>query len=209
MGAGKTSVKLIAQPGGTIEIQTGIVDQGGGNLTAVQRVVSAQLGVERERIRLVHKGTDEAGKIPRGGSRGTHIVGNSALNAVGELSAALRARGWNGAAATWPDAVDALARAAATPPVVRQGLRQQLKNTAADDPTISPTAYAVDVSVDAETGVVDIEQVTFVVMQARSSIRSRHKGQVDGGFMTGVRARDDRRTAGRRRTDSQSLARRL
>ena len=38
VGGGKTSVKLIAHAGGTIEVQTGLADQGGGNITAVQRV---------------------------------------------------------------------------------------------------------------------------------------------------------------------------
>ena len=184
VGAGKTSVKLIARPGGTIEIQTGIADQGGGNLTAVQRVVSAQLGIARERILMVHKGTDEAGEDPgAGGSRGTHIVGNSALNAVEQLSAALRERGWNGSPATWPDAVDALARAAATP-VEFVGAYDSSKVPGAGDAN-NYAAYAVEVAVDHETGVVDIKQITFVADTGTMINPVAFRGQVDGGFMFG------------------------
>jgi CO/xanthine dehydrogenase Mo-binding subunit len=184
VGAGKTSVKLIAHPGGTIEIQTGIVDQGGGNLTAVQRVVSAQLGIDRERIHMVHKGTDEAGEDPgAGGSRGTHIVGNSALNAVEQLGEALRAHGWNGTSATWPDAVDAFARASATPPVF-VGSYDSSKIPGAGDAN-NYAAYAVEVSVDRETGVVDIKQITFVADTGTMINPVAFRGQVDGGFMFG------------------------
>ncbi len=183
VGGGATSVKLIARAGGTIEIETGIADQGGGNLTAVQRAVSTKLGVPLDRIRLAHRGTDAAGNDPgAGGSRGTHIVGNAALAATEQLNDALRAAGWDGAPATWSAAVDSLARAAATPPSF-VGAYDSSKNPAADDNNFA--AYAVDVSVDAETGVVDIEQVTFVCDTGTIINPVAHKGQVDGGFMFG------------------------
>jgi len=183
VGGGATSVKLIVQAGGTIVIETGIADQGGGNLTAVQRVVSTTLGIERERVRLVHRGTDVAGNDPgAGGSRGTHIVGNAALNAVEQLNDALRPAGWDGSPANWPDAVDRLARATATPPVF-VGTYDSSKNPLADDNNYA--AYAVEVSVDAETGVVDVEQVVFVCDTGTVINPIAHRGQVDGGFMFG------------------------
>jgi CO/xanthine dehydrogenase Mo-binding subunit len=184
VGGGASSVKLIARAGGTIEIETGLADQGGGNLTAVQRVVSSALGVARERIRLVHKGTDVAGNDPgAGGSRATHIVGNAALAALNQLSDALRAAGWNGSPESWPDAVDAFARAAATPPEF-VGTYDSSQNPVAEHAE-NYAAYAVEVAVDPETGEVSVEQVTFVADTGTVINPVAHRGQVDGGFMFG------------------------
>ena len=131
----------------------------------------------------MHRGTDAAGNDPgAGGSRGTHIVGNAALAAAEQLNDALRAAGWDGSPATWPDAVDALARATATPPSF-VGAYDSSKNPAADDNNFA--GYAVEVSVDAETGVVDIEQVTFVCDTGTIINPVAHRGQVEGGFIFG------------------------
>jgi CO/xanthine dehydrogenase Mo-binding subunit len=184
VGSGTTSVKLIAQAGGTIEIETGIADQGSGNLTAVQRVVARKLGVALDRIRLVRKGTDAALEDPgAGGSRATHIVGNAALAAVEALNEALRAAGWDGSAAAWSDAVDAFARAS-TAPREFVGKYDSSKNPAAADAN-NFAAYAVDVRVDPETGAVDVEKVTFVADTGMVINPVAHRGQIDGGFMFG------------------------
>ena len=184
VGGGKTSVNLVAQTGGIIEINTGFADQGGGNLTAVQRVLSAQLGVERERIHMAHKGTDSVGEDPgAGGSRGTHVVGNAALNAVEQLNDALRAAGWDGSPATWSSAVDAFARLAATPPVI-VGTYDSSRNPAAVHAK-NCGAYAVEVAVDRETGEVTIAQITLVCDTGTMINPIAFRGQVDGGFMFG------------------------
>jgi len=183
VGGGTSGVKLIAQAGGTIEIQTGLADQGGGNLTAVQRAVSATLGIPRERIRLVHRGTDVAESDPgAGGSRATHIVGNAALAAVEQLSTALRNAGWDESPASWPDAVEALVRASATPPAF-VGTYDSSKNPAADDNNFA--SYAVEVTVDPETGTVKVEQIVCVVDTGTILNPVAYRGQVDGGFMFG------------------------
>lgn len=184
VGAGKTNVKLIARAGGTLDVETGLADQGGGNLTAVQRVLAAKLGVPRERIRLFHKGTDVAGEDPgAGGSRATHIVGNAALNALEKLDDALRAAGWNGAPETWTAAVDALVRASAQAPEFRGSYDSAAVPGAGDANNYA--AYAVEVAVDPETGVVAIEQVTFVADTGTMINPVAYRGQVDGGFMFG------------------------
>ena len=83
VGSGKTNVKLIARPGGTIDIETGLADQGGGNLTAVQRVVSAKLGIPLERIRLVSQGHrrgrrgSRCGRQPRNAHRRQRDAGRA------------------------------------------------------------------------------------------------------------------------------------
>src|SRR6202040_4159317 len=46
-------------------------------------------------------------------------------------------------------------------------------------------AYAIEVSVDRETGVVEIEQVTFVGDTGTMINPVAYRGQVDGGFMFG------------------------
>lgn len=184
VGSGKTNVTLIARAGGTLDFETGLADQGGGNLTAVQRILSAKLGVPLDRIRLFHRGTDAVGEDPgAGGSRATHIVGNAALNALEKLNDALRATGWNGSPETWPSAVDALARNSATPPEF-PGSYDSATVPGANDAN-NYAAYAVEVAVDRETGVVDIEQVTFVGDTGTMINPVAFRGQVDGGFIFG------------------------
>jgi CO/xanthine dehydrogenase Mo-binding subunit len=183
VGAGKTNVKLIARAGGMLDVETGLADQGGGNLTAVQRVLSAQLGVPLDRIRLFHKGTDVAGEDPgAGGSRATHIIGNAALNALEKLNDALRAAGWDGTPGAWPPAVDALARAST--PAEFHGSYDSAAVPGAGDAN-NYAAYAVEVAVDRGTGVVDITQVTFVGDTGTMINPVAYRGQVDGGFMFG------------------------
>ena len=184
VGGGKTNVKLIARAGGTLDLETGVADQGSGNLTAMQRVLSAQLGVPRQRIRLFHKGTDVAGEDPgAGGSRSTHIIGNAALNALEKLNDTLRAAGWNGSPDTWPDAVDALVRASSAAPEF-YGSYDSGANPAAEHAN-NYAAYAVEVAVDPETGVVDFEAITFVADTGTIINPVAFRGQVDGGFMFG------------------------
>ncbi|HEY5349167.1 MAG TPA: xanthine dehydrogenase family protein [Candidatus Lustribacter sp.] len=183
VGGGATSVKLIPRSGGTIRIETGYADQGGGALTAVQRVVSATIGIERERVQLVHAGTDVAGTDPgAGGSRVTHVVGNAALNAVQQLHAALAAAGWDGSPASWPDAVDALARSASPPSFT--GAYDSSRNPAAEANTYG--GYVVDVAVDEATGAVRIENVLFVGDTGTVINPVAHRGQIDGGFIFGL-----------------------
>ena len=148
------------------------------------RVLRAQLGVPDARIRLFHRGTDVAGEDPgAGGSRATHIVGNAALNALEKLNDALRAAGWNGTPDSWSAAVDALARAS-TAPAEFHGSYDSATVPGANDAN-NYAAYAVEVAVDRETGVVDIEQVTFVGDTGTMINPIAFRGQVDGGFIFG------------------------
>jgi CO/xanthine dehydrogenase Mo-binding subunit len=182
VGGGKTSVTLSPRAGGRIRFETGLADQGGGARTAVQRIVAATLGIDLDRIEIVQAGTDIAGNDPgAGGSRATHIVGNAALAAVEQLGAALTAAGWNGTAAAWPGAVDALARSAAG--TTFTGTYDSSTNPAAHANTYS--GYVIEVSVDSETGTVKIEDVVFVADTGTVINPLAHRGQIDGGFMFG------------------------
>jgi CO/xanthine dehydrogenase Mo-binding subunit len=182
VGGGKTSVKLTPCAGGNIRFETGLADQGGGARTAVQRIVAATLGIPLERVEIVQAGTDRAGNDPgAGGSRVTHIVGNAALRAVEQLGAALTAAGWDGTAAAWPAAVDALARSGSAGFI---GAYDSSTNPAAHANTYS--GYVIEVAVDAETGAVRIEDVLFVADTGTVINPLAHRGQIDGGFVFGL-----------------------
>ena len=73
-------------PHGMIDIKTGWADQGAGLLTALQRILSTEFGIEHNRITLSRVTTAEAPEDPgAGGSRGTHIMGQAALVAAARL----------------------------------------------------------------------------------------------------------------------------
>ena len=62
-GGGKTSLDATLQPDGTIDVLSGVPDQGGGGHTVVQRVIAATLWIAPERIRLRRGSTREAPPI--------------------------------------------------------------------------------------------------------------------------------------------------
>ncbi len=108
IGGGNSSVSLILERSGIIRAISGIADQGGGQLTMLQRVVAAALRIPLERVRPEANATDEAGfDLGAGGSRGTHVIGQAAIEACEKLRAALEGAGWDGGLDTWDTAVGA------------------------------------------------------------------------------------------------------
>jgi len=90
IGAGKTSLNLVLQPSGDLEVQTGTTEQGMGILTLLNRIVAADLGLDMARVRVGRGGTDVVPFDPGvGASRTTHIVGGAVLDATRQLRADL------------------------------------------------------------------------------------------------------------------------
>ena len=206
IGAGKTSLAMRANADGSIEAFTGSVEQGMGMLTVVQRVVAAELGIDDALVRPSRGSTEAVPFDPGvGASRTTHIVGQAARNAAEQLRADLEvvaAReaqrsaeplrlqdgafvAADGAAlVTWHSAMAALVREKGDDHVyvgVYDGEHEH------GVPEYNDFAgYAIDVSVDTETGTVTINDVVFVADVGTVINPVAHRGQVDGGFVMGL-----------------------
>ena len=183
IGGGTGVIVLRLQAHGTIDVGTGWADQGAGLLTALQRILSAELGIERERITLSRVSTDVAPEDPgAGGSKGTHIMGQAAIVAASHLRRALEQIGWDGRRASWDEAVDQL-REAGTVEFTGSftgghgGHGREWSNF---------SGYAVELSVDRETGEIDVHDVVLVADVGTVINPIAHRGQLDGGFAFGI-----------------------
>ncbi len=157
-GRGKTSLALEVLRDGTIDVLTGLTDQGGGALTMVQRVVAAELGLPPERVRVRHGSTAEAPYDPGvGGSRVTPAAGGAAL--VG--ARALKEAG------------------------LKPGTRVLGEH---DAPTgdHGVCVYVVDVGVDRDTGYVHLVDATLVADVGTVINPIALHGQLVGGFAMGL-----------------------
>ena len=183
IGGGNGVIVLRLQPHGGIDIRTGWADQGSGLLTALQRILSAEFGIDRKRITLSRVTTAAAPEDPgAGGSRGTHVMGQAALAAAAQLRAALDDIGWNGAAGSWDEAVDRLRDAEL---VEFTGTYSSGHGDHAGDWS-NFSGYAVELSVDRETGEIDLHSVLLVADTGTVINPLGHRGQLDGGFAFGI-----------------------
>src|SRR5829696_917327 len=100
IGAGATSVQVRLGEDGTVEVVTGVVDQGVGTYTVLHRVATAVLSVDPKRIVVRHCDTDGPAPDPGvGGQRVTHVLGRAAQAGATELKVRLEdlaaeAMGW-------------------------------------------------------------------------------------------------------------------
>ena len=207
IGGGKTSLNLILSAAGDIDIRTGTTEQGMGILTVVNRVVAADLGLDRARVRVVRGGTDAVPFDPGvGASRSTHIVGGAALDAAKQLRADLEAIATANAkrppgdltlrdgaftsadgsvTVSWNDAAAALVAARGGEPVAYTGTFDG--DAVHGEPQYNNfNGYVVDVTVDRETGAYTINDVTFCVDAGTIINPIAHRGQIDGGFVMGL-----------------------
>ena len=189
IGGGTGTIVLRLQPQGMIRVGTGWADQGAGLLTALQRIISAEFGIERERITLGRVTTAEAPEDPgAGGSKGTHIMGQAAIVAAGHLRRALDQIGWDGRRSSWDEAVDRL-REAGTDEFTgsytsSHGSHGSHGSHAREWSNFA--GYAVELSVDRETGEIELHDVVLVVDVGTVINPIAHRGQLDGGFAFGI-----------------------
>jgi CO/xanthine dehydrogenase Mo-binding subunit len=170
VGRGKTSLTLTLSADGTVEILTGVADQGGGAHTMIQRVVARELGVELARVRVRYGDTGRAKLDPGvGGSRVTPVAGNAALDGARKLRARLAELGLT---------VDDAARSAA--PLVVTGEGEQ------NEHLYGVYAYSVEVSVDRETGSFRVVDAVLVADVGTVINPVAIRGQLEGGFVFGL-----------------------
>ena len=207
IGAGKTSLNLLLNASGNLEVHTGTTEQGMGILTVLNRIVAVDLGLDLSRVRVGRGGTDVVPFDPGvGASRTTHIVGGAVLDATRQLRAdletvacelakrpagamQLRHGAFASADGTVQIAWDA---AAAALVAARGGEAVTYTGTFNGEPRHGDpqynnfNGYVVDVTVDRETGAYTIDDVTFCVDVGTVINPIAHRGQIDGGFVMGL-----------------------
>jgi len=177
LGGGKTSMVLTLAPDLGIDVLTGVLDQGGGAHTMIQRVIAGELGIPLERVRVRRGSTAEAPHDPGvGGSRVTPVAGGAALKGA----QALRAKCAELAGGT--GSFEALARVAVAlgGPIQVVGEHQTVSHDA------NVYCYSAEVAVDRETGQVRVLDVLLVVATGTILNPIAHRGQLEGGFVFGL-----------------------
>jgi CO/xanthine dehydrogenase Mo-binding subunit len=146
---------------GTVHALMGIADQGGGALTVMQRVIATELDIPLEKVKVRRGDTDEAPLDPGiGGSTLTAGAGGAVIDGARKLRERLAAGD--------------------TPPIRVTG------ESVPGGDVHCPYAYAVEVSVDRETGAYRIEDVLFVVDVGTVINPVALRGQLEGGFTFGL-----------------------
>jgi CO/xanthine dehydrogenase Mo-binding subunit len=190
IGAGKTSLLLRPHADGSIEVQSGTTEVGMGILTVLQRVIAAELGIDDALVRPARGGTDVVPFDPGvGASRTTHVVGRAALDAAAQLRADLDALATERAAQgeaplDWTDAMHALVAAKGADRTYTGTYDGEHAHGTPDYNNFA--AFAIDVSVDEQTGTVKINEVVHVVDVGTVINPVAHRGQIDGGFLMGL-----------------------
>jgi len=170
-GGGKTGVKLRLYDNGRVEVVTGLADQGAGAFTLVQRVIAHALSIDRTLVTVRQANTVEAPADPgAGASRVTHIVGRAAEDAVAKLQAILEA----GGKPSPSQPIEVVGTFDSDPP----------GSSHVADYTFS--AYAIDVTVDAETGALTVHDALLVADVGPILNPLAHRGQLEGGFVIGL-----------------------
>jgi CO/xanthine dehydrogenase Mo-binding subunit len=170
VGRGKTSLTLTLVADGSVEVLTGVADQGGGAHTMIQRVVARELGVDVSRVRVRQGDTGHANVDPGvGGSRVTPVAGNAALDGARKLKARVREIG-----GTLEDA----ARTAAPLTVTGEGEQ--------NEHLYGVYAYSIEVAVDRATGSLRVIDAVLVADVGTVINPVAVRGQLEGGFIFGL-----------------------
>ncbi len=166
-GGGKTSLRLRLHPNGEIDVLYGTPDQGSGSATVIRRIISAELGIEPEKISIRRGSTDEAPNDPgAGASRVTHIMGRATLDAVEKLRPHVGKKR--------SDTIEV------------SGAYNGEHHDAEHPADYSFSAFAVEVEVDRATGEVTLLGATLSVEVGPIINPVAHRGQIEGGFVYGV-----------------------
>jgi CO/xanthine dehydrogenase Mo-binding subunit len=170
VGRGKTSLTVTLAADGSVEVLTGVADQGGGAHTMIQRVVARQLDLDLTRVRVRRGDTGEANVDPGvGGSRVTPVAGNAALDGARKLKTRLAELGLT---------LDEAARSAA--PLAVTGVGEQ------NEHLYGVYAYSIEVAVDRETGAFRVVDAVLVADVGTVINPVAVRGQLEGGFVFGL-----------------------
>ena len=170
VGRGSTTISLQLERDGTIEARTGVGDQGGGQHTLIQRIVAATLAVDPLTVRVRRLSTEGPQDPGIGGSRVTPVHGGAALAAARALKEKLGGR--------------SVAEVAGG-----LGPGRALEASAKFDATAADhgaCAHAIEVAVDAETGMVRVLKAVLAVDVGQVINPVGLRGQLEGGFVYGL-----------------------
>jgi CO/xanthine dehydrogenase Mo-binding subunit len=184
IGGGTTNVTLRLLPSGEIVARSGVADQGGGQLTVLQRVLAAALDLPLNRIRVEAGSTDAAAyDLGAGGSRETHVIGQAALDAAKQLREALNGAGWDGTSAGWTAAMAALLDS--QPGFEVKGTYTSPAHAGAPDYS-NFAGYLVELSLDAQTGAFTLHEIVLIADVGAIINPIAHQGQLSGGVVFGI-----------------------
>ena len=165
IGRGRASMLLRASEG-RVELRTGVSDQGGGAHTLFQRIVATELGLPLDRVSVFRGTTDAVPHDPGvGGSRVTPVQGTAALDAARKLKAKLAELGIS---------LDAAEGLEVTGEAAQEGHEASMY------------AYALEVSVDRETGMTTVQRATLAADVGTVINPVALRGQLEGGFIFGL-----------------------
>jgi CO/xanthine dehydrogenase Mo-binding subunit len=182
IGGGNTSVKLGLLPDGTVDIRTGCTEVGVGMLTMTARVAAQALEVDPSRVRVRRDSTANVPLDPGvGGSRTTHILGEAAFDAATQLRRQLEGVGYP--QKSWDAATKELLRAGE---VDITGTYVDTHKHGVDPDWTDVAVFYVDLTVDKDTGTIDIHDVLCVIDAGTIINPVAFRGQVNGGFVFGV-----------------------
>jgi carbon-monoxide dehydrogenase large subunit len=181
IAGGKTALVVTVRENGDLAVDTGSTEPGVGTFTVIQRVLAAELGLAPERITVTRGATNAVPFDPGiGGSKGTGVLGNAALDAAAKIRDAFDAAGI--ATRSWDEAARELTR---TGPV-RIEAEGHVGHGPGEPMYLNFGAYGVELSVDRGTGAVTIHDVVFVADVGAIINPIAHRGQIDGGFLMGL-----------------------
>lgn len=200
-GEGKSGASVKVNADGSIEVLTGATDTGTGSWTILRQIVAEELGLDLSMIRIV---PDDTAVAPfdsgSGASRMTHVAGRAVCNAAREVAALMRESAAGtlgcsrdnlmvGGGSFWPASRpehrllwrEAAQAASKRGPVIGLG---SYKGRCKD--TVAFTAHLARVSVDQETGAVEIAKYIAVHDIGQVINPPAAEGQVEGGAMQGI-----------------------
>jgi CO/xanthine dehydrogenase Mo-binding subunit len=208
VGGGKTAVRYSLTTDGTVDVLTGVPDQGGGSYTLIQRIAAAILSIDRRLIRVRYGTTLDALPDPgSGGSRVTHIVGQAARAGADGMKLRLEELatemyGWPSGRVRLEDGdfvvgdgaqervafQTVAARIAQGESVTVDGTYDAAPHDPHEPGDFNFSAYMAEVQVDRETGRVHVRDVLFVADVGAVLNPLAHQGQLNGGFVFGLGA---------------------
>lgn len=205
VGDGRSQMRVTLLADGQVRAEVGLPDQGAGSHSVARRVVAAALGVAERRVDVTYAstlgGVFDAGA---GGSKSTHSIGAVAVQTGTELRERLQelaaeVMGWPADSVTLEQDSfiagherasfeEVAARIARGGPIQVEGTHTPSGEHAPDVGDANFTAFAIDVSVDTETGQVQIHDVLQVADVGTIINPVAHEGQLKGGFGFGLGA---------------------
>ncbi len=206
----RSSAVVILQADASVIVRVGLTEMGQGNMTAMQTVTAAALGVEPDRVQVWQPDTTTvADSGPTVASRGSHASGRAVLDAIRRLRRRVDpvAAEMLGCRPDDVELIDSSARVSGGGPsipmsdVAREMFARRIETISTgwyrseprefDEATGMGDAYAsyamachvVDVAVDPDLGLVRVEHVAAAHDVGRILHRTAAEGQVEGGVV--------------------------